>query len=273
MSGNLCRCGAYPNIVAAIKEADSRRRPHESVHLLARDGCRRRRSAAVAAKPDAKFLGGGTNLIDLMKMGVETPAQLVDINRLPLAQIEELPDGKACASARWRATPTSREHPLIMQRYPVLSQALLAGASPQLRNMATTGGQSPAAHALLLFLRPGVSRLQQTQARQRLRRAEGLQPHARHPRAERAMHRHESERHERGARRARCGRARAGREGRARRFRSRISIACPATRRTSTRIWQPDELIIAVDLPADAVRGALALFERCATARATRSRS
>jgi len=49
---------------------------------------------AIAAKPHTKFLGGGTNLIDLMKMGVETPARLVDINRLPMAQIEELPDGK-----------------------------------------------------------------------------------------------------------------------------------------------------------------------------------
>src|SRR3954467_6519589 len=49
---------------------------------------------AITAKPRTKFLGGGTNLIDLMKMGVETPAQLVDINRLPLAQVEELPEGK-----------------------------------------------------------------------------------------------------------------------------------------------------------------------------------
>src|SRR5205085_10706173 len=50
--------------------------------------------SAIAAKPRTKFLGGGTNLIDLMKMGVETPAELIDINRVPLAQIEELPDGK-----------------------------------------------------------------------------------------------------------------------------------------------------------------------------------
>jgi len=96
--------------------------------------------AAVAADTRAKFLGGGTNLIDLMKMGVEQPAQLIDINRLPLAQVEELPnDGGVRIGALVRNSDLA-EHPLIVSRYPVLSEALLAGASPQLRNMATTGG-------------------------------------------------------------------------------------------------------------------------------------
>ena len=95
---------------------------------------------AVAAKPRTKFLGGGTNLIDLMKMGVETPAQLVDINRLPLAQIEELPDGKGVRIGALARNSDLAEHALIKERYPVLSEALLAGASPQLRNMATVGG-------------------------------------------------------------------------------------------------------------------------------------
>ena len=96
--------------------------------------------SAIAAKPHAKFLGGGTNLIDLMKMGVETPAQLIDINRLPLAQVEELPDGKGVRIGALARNSDVAEHPLIQQRYPVLSQAFLAGASPQLRNMATVGG-------------------------------------------------------------------------------------------------------------------------------------
>src|SRR3979411_1998585 len=87
-----------------------------------------------------KFLGGGTNLIDLMKMGVETPAQLVDITRLPLAQVEVLPDGKGVRIGALARNSDVAEHPLIQQRYPLLSQALLAGASPQLRNMATVGG-------------------------------------------------------------------------------------------------------------------------------------
>ncbi len=93
-----------------------------------------------AANGQAKFLGGGTNLIDLMKMGVEHPAKLVDINRLePLAKIEELPGGGMRLGALSRNTEVA-EHALIKERYPVLSEAILAGASPQLRNMATTGG-------------------------------------------------------------------------------------------------------------------------------------
>src|SRR5437764_468612 len=96
--------------------------------------------SAGAAKPQTKFLGGGTNLIDLMKMGVETPAQLVDIGRLPLAQVEELPSGKGVRIGALARNSHVSAHPLIQQRYPVLSQAFLAGASPQLRNMATVGG-------------------------------------------------------------------------------------------------------------------------------------
>ena len=96
--------------------------------------------AELAAKPQAKFLGGGTNLVDLMKMGVETPPQLIDINRLPLASVEELPDGQGVRIGGLARNADVAEHPLIKTRYPVLSQALLAGASPQLRNRATTGG-------------------------------------------------------------------------------------------------------------------------------------
>ena len=96
--------------------------------------------ADLAAKPHAKFLGGGTNLIDLMKMGVETPESLVDINRLPLEKIEELPDGKGVRIGAMARNSDVAEHELIKTRYPVLSEAFLAGASPQLRNMATVGG-------------------------------------------------------------------------------------------------------------------------------------
>jgi xanthine dehydrogenase YagS FAD-binding subunit len=96
--------------------------------------------SGIAAKPQTKFLGGGTNLIDLMKMGVETPAQLIDITRLPLTQVEELPGGKGVRIGALARNSDVAEHALIQQRYPVLSQAFLAGASPQLRNMATVGG-------------------------------------------------------------------------------------------------------------------------------------
>jgi len=93
----------------------------------------------ISSKPQGKFLGGGTNLIDLMKMGVETPNGLVDINRLPLGQIEELPDQRVRIGALARNSDVA-EHELIKTRYPMLSEALLSGASPQLRNMATVGG-------------------------------------------------------------------------------------------------------------------------------------
>ena len=94
----------------------------------------------IATKPQGKFLGGGTNLIDLMKMGVETPDVLIDINRLPLAQIEELTGNKGVRVGAMVRNSDLAEHALIKSRYPVLTEALLSGASPQLRNMATVGG-------------------------------------------------------------------------------------------------------------------------------------
>ena len=93
----------------------------------------------IAASEHTKLLGGGTNLIDLMKMGVERPDKLIDINRLPLSKIEELPEGGVRIGALVRNSDLA-ENPLIVKNYPVLSQALLAGASAQLRNMATVGG-------------------------------------------------------------------------------------------------------------------------------------
>ncbi|MEU0970912.1 xanthine dehydrogenase family protein subunit M [Streptomyces sp. NPDC005917] len=91
------------------------------------------------ADPDARFLGGGTNLVDLMKTGVERPARLVDIRELPLDRIESTADG----SLRIGATVTNSDlaaHLEVRRRYPALTQAVLAGASGQLRNMATVGG-------------------------------------------------------------------------------------------------------------------------------------
>ena len=93
----------------------------------------------IAADPAAKFIAGGTNLIDLMKYDVERPLRLIDITRLPLKTVEETPDGGVRIGA---LVPNSdlAYHPLIERRYPLLSSAILAGASQQLRNMASTGG-------------------------------------------------------------------------------------------------------------------------------------
>ncbi len=94
---------------------------------------------AIGRPNHTKLLAGGTNLIDLMKNGVEQPDTLVDINRLPLSNIEKLPNGGVRLGALARNSDTA-DHPLVRQNYPLLSQAILAGASPQLRNMATNGG-------------------------------------------------------------------------------------------------------------------------------------
>src|SRR5271170_1344256 len=87
----------------------------------------------------AKFLAGGTNLVDLMKYGIESPTTLVDINHLDLAQVTTNADGGVTIGALVRNSDLA-DHTLIKNQYPLLSQALLSGASPQLRNMATTGG-------------------------------------------------------------------------------------------------------------------------------------
>jgi xanthine dehydrogenase YagS FAD-binding subunit len=94
---------------------------------------------AVAANPRAKFLAGGTNLLDLMKEDVERPAELVDLTRLRLADIRATIDGGVSIGAL-ATNATTANHPLIRERYPLLSQAIVAGASGQLRNMATNGG-------------------------------------------------------------------------------------------------------------------------------------
>ena len=95
--------------------------------------------AIAASGDDTRFLAGGTNLVDLMKSDVERPVRIVDISRLPLDGISATSEGGIRIGA---LVPNSdcANHPLVRRRYPLLSQALLSGASPQLRNMATTGG-------------------------------------------------------------------------------------------------------------------------------------
>ena len=97
-------------------------------------------AASVAARPGAKFIAGGTNLLDLMKLQIETPLLLVDVNRIGgLDRIEETSNGGLQIGAMVRNSDLASDN-RVRQRYPVLSRALLAGASGQLRNKATTGG-------------------------------------------------------------------------------------------------------------------------------------
>jgi xanthine dehydrogenase YagS FAD-binding subunit len=103
-------------------------------------------AAAVAATAntaqqgaEVRFIAGGTTLIDLMKLNVEQPHTLIDLNRLPLADVEMLSDGRLKIGAMVRNSELAH-HPAVLRDYPVLSQALLSGASAQLRNKATTSG-------------------------------------------------------------------------------------------------------------------------------------
>ena len=93
----------------------------------------------IVADPEARFIAGGTNLIDLMKYNVEKPLRLIDISRLPLKSVEETSGGGLRIGALVPNTDLAY-HPLVEQRYPLLSSAIMSGASQQLRNMASTGG-------------------------------------------------------------------------------------------------------------------------------------
>lgn len=94
---------------------------------------------AVAADPDAAFIAGGTNLVDHMRLEIATPRSLVDVSRLPLDAVTDTDEGGLVIGAAVRNSDLAA-HPAVRERYPALSAALLAGASGQLRNLATTGG-------------------------------------------------------------------------------------------------------------------------------------
>ena len=188
----------------------------------------------IAADPTAKFIAGGTNLIDLMKEDVERPSRLIDISRLPLKTVEETADGGLRIGA---LVPNSdlAYHPLIEQRYPLLASAILAGASQQLRNMASTGGNLLQRTRCYYFYdtatpcnkrEPGSG----CSAINGLNRIHAILGD------ERCLHRDASVRHVRGPRRARsqgaCDRAVRGAHDRV----LRIFTVCPATRRSSTPI-------------------------------------
>ena len=146
MSGNICRCGAYPNIVRR-----SPRRQHSSQRsdsFLGMNPFNYERATTPAVKPStpvtmhgAKFLGGGTNLVDLMKYEVEHPTTLVDINHLDLTQVTSTPQTVASVIGALVRNSDLANHKLIRRAsIPCSPRRCSAEPSPQLRNMATTGG-------------------------------------------------------------------------------------------------------------------------------------
>lgn len=116
----------------------------------------REAAAAVAARPGAKFIAGGTNLIDLMKLGIERPSHLVDISRLPLREIESTIAGGLRIGAQVPNSDLAADR-RVREHYPLLSQALLAGASAQLRNKATTAGNLLQRTRCPYFYNPGMA--------------------------------------------------------------------------------------------------------------------
>jgi xanthine dehydrogenase YagS FAD-binding subunit len=144
--------------------------------------------ATVTADPGSAFLAGGTTEVDLLRLGVIHPNALVDINNLPLTDLEDLPGGAIRIGALARMSDVARAAS-VQERYPGMSQALLLGASEQLRNMASMGGNRdvPVQQAGAGFRVLGIGR---------------REPGSRDPRHQRAVHRHAPVRRRGGTRRA-----------------------------------------------------------------------
>ena len=189
-------------------------------------------AAAAARNPDAKFIAGGTNLLDLMKLEIEKPAHLIDVNGLALDKIEALPDGGLRIGALVRNTDLAARR----ARAARLSAAVARLAGRRIRAAAQQGddrGQSPATHALPVFLRhqPG---LQQADPGSGCAALQGFSRQLAVVGIERRLHRDASFRHGDCDARARCdGRDRAAEWRGAEDSRSRNSTRCPATRRIS----------------------------------------
>ena len=163
MSGNICRCSAYPQILEAIRDVAGGRcrgmRPFTYERAQSPAGA----AKAAAETPGAQFLAGGTNLLDLMKLEIERPAHLIDVGRLPLAEIEQTADGglahRRHGHQQRPSPPTARAHALSGAD-PGAARRRLAAAAQQ----GDRRRQPDAAHPLRLLLRHRQA-LQQTRAR------------------------------------------------------------------------------------------------------------
>ena len=156
--------------------------------LRARDATLLTPCSRIAADARRKFIAGGTNLIDLMKENVERPDALIDISRLPLDGIEETAGRRPAHRRAGAATPTSPSTRLVEQRYPLLSSAILAGASPQLRNMATNGGNLLQRTRCYYFY-DAATPCNKREPGAGCSAIDGFNRHARDPRRQRALHR------------------------------------------------------------------------------------
>ena len=145
---------------------------------------------------DVRFMGGGTTLIDLMKLNVETPARVLDINRLPLDKIELMPDGGLKIGATVRNSDLAYDA-RVQRDYVVLSQAILQGASAQVRNMATVAGNL-LQRTRCMFFRDTAMPCNKREPGSGCPAISRQQPYACDPWHQRALHRHQPIRHVRG---------------------------------------------------------------------------
>ena len=150
-------------------------------------------AAAATRRPGAKFIAGGTNLLDLMKLEIEAPTHLIDVNGLAFDKIESTLDGGLRIGALVRNTDLAADA-RVRRDYGVLSRALLAGASGQLRNRATTAGNLLQRTRCPYFYDTNQP-CNKRQPGQRLRRHRRVQPAACGGGRQRSLHRHASERH------------------------------------------------------------------------------
>ena len=197
---------------------------------------------------DIRFIAGGTTLVDLMKLRRRDAASNWSTSIACRWTRSRRCRTVACELAPRCAIPSLAHDATVERDYSVLSQAILAGASTQIRNMATTAGNILQRTRCVYFRDLGDA-LQQTRARQRLPGDHRPQSDARDPGHERTLHRHESFGHVRRPRRSRGHGSRAARQRRTTRSRSTTSTCCPATRRIARTCLEPGDLITHIELP------------------------
>ena len=243
MSGNICRCGAYTNIVTAVAQRGPQRVAGR-VPVPVLQGLRRG-SALAAAASGARYIAGGTTLIDLMRETVERPDAVVDINALPYRDIDLQPSRLRIGSLVRMSELAA--HPGVRGQFPVIAQALELSASAQIRNMASIGGnlmQRPRC----LYFRDVSAACNRRSTRYRLRGDRGPQPHPRDPGDQRRVRRDPPVGSRSGTGRTRCAGHHAGHNGE-----SRIRISDffrqPGSTPNRSTIWAHGALITGVEVP------------------------